>query len=130
MNPATGQGLFEMTPVKARLVVLSLRPDSVDHGMHCLPFFTPSCAKGPLFGSGLINKNRVVDRPGSVLPQKLNEFGQSTLLIAAQIKMDMPAQIIFAEFPSIFGPAIDDVIQCLQPEPLSLPQQTAQRFCV
>ncbi len=65
-----------------------------------------------------------------MLAQQFAEPDQRSLLIRAEMVMNVPAQIIFAKIVVVFATALDDVIECVHAEVFRLPQQAAQALVV
>src|SRR5207248_8539512 len=59
---------------------------------------------------------RFVDRSNGVFSQKLNELLDPTLFLGAEVVVDVPAEIIFAELVIVFGAAADDVVEGVEAE--------------
>src|SRR6266850_4185874 len=73
---------------------------------------------------------RFVDWAEAVLAEEFDESGYTTLFVGAEMVVDVPAEIIFAEFGIVFGPAADDVIEGFQAEFLGFAQAGAERFVI
>ena len=48
--------------------------------------------------------------------QEFDEFRDAAFFIGAEVKMDVPAEVIFAEGEVEFGAGVDDVVECVEAE--------------
>src|SRR6266511_4226940 len=69
---------------------------------------------------------RLVNRPGLVLAEQLDEHGQAALFIAAEMVVYVPAEIILAEIVIILRPVADDVIERVQAKMFRLTNLASQ----
>ena len=61
-----------------------------------------------------------------MLAEEFHELCQAALLVGAQVIMNVPAEIIFAEVVIVFRAIADDMIEGVQPKTFCFPKVLAQ----
>src|SRR2546430_7898824 len=71
-----------------------------------------------------------MNRTEAMLAEQFHEFRQAALFVRAEVVVNVPAKVIFAEFVVVFATAADDGIERVQAEASRFAQLAAQSAVV
>src|SRR5213076_276467 len=97
------------------------QPPELSRSSRCL-----TAAEVRLFRVSSSHELWFMNRTEALLTEQFHEFREAALFVRAEVIVNVPAEVIFAEFVVVFGTAADDGIERVQAEVFGFAQLTTQ----